>query len=308
MRRGDGLAVAAADAHRVTVGGHRAGVREVEGTVVAVAFQRVELPAAVVGVQARSQGDDRPVGELDGRLDVRGRLRSAGLPLGPRVDGIGRANPRDGAEPVDQHRQRVHRAVVQRADRQEGVGSIVPLGHPADVGRRVDEPHVAEAAVRQERPGVALGVAVGGDRRAAEREIAVPGERQEAARLRRVERERLLGENVAVGLQTRPSHRRVGGVAREVDDEGGRLRDEHRVEVGVDGGGVGVAPARVPVGAERALVGDIGGERLRPFPVEVADGRERQRRGVEPDRVLAGDRAGADEQTIHTRSTDRSTK
>ena len=247
-------------------------------------LQSVELPAPVGRVEAGGQPDGRARRERQRRLDVARRRRPALLPLGPNVEGVGDPDAVDGPEPRHQQRERVHRPVVQRADLEERVRAVVPVGDAADVGVRVPQPHRAEPAVGEEPARAALGGRPRRPGRTAEREAAVAGERDEVSGLGGVERERLLRVDVAVGLERGPCHRRVGGVARQV-------HDERRVDA---------LQRRLQVGERRAAV--VRGERRGALLVEVDDAGERQRTPGQPGGVLRRDRPRPDEQTVHGRT------
>ena len=185
-------------------------------------------------------------------------------------------------EPVDEDRQRVHRAVVQGADREERVGSVVPLGDAADVCGRVHEANLPEATVREKGLGVALGVTVGGDGGTPEREASVAGEREEIIGFLGIECERLFGVDVAVGGESGSSDLGVGRVARQIDDQ--------RCVDGSEGGIQIVEGGTVVVGSEGC--GAVG--------IEIADAGQREFRVGETGGIRRRDRPRTDEQTVHT--------
>jgi hypothetical protein len=94
----------------------------------------------------------------------------------------------------------------------------------------VNVPDVAEASLGDQRPRLlALGVEAGVEVRGVD-EPAAPGELEQLRRLRRVQRERLLADDVLPRLERRPHLRIVQVVRRRHVDDVDALVCEHRLE------------------------------------------------------------------------------
>ncbi len=284
-RDGSVLAALSAELDRLDAVFAAATVAEVQRAVVAVEFERVELPAPVWGVQTRSEPDERAVRERQCRLDVAGGRRCRGVVVGPRRGGVGCPDAVDRPEPRRQQCQRVDTTVVQRPHIEERLRVVVPLCHPTDVGVGVRELYVAETTVCHQPASPALCGVSGCDRRTPQRPLSVAGEFDDRPRSVGVQRQRLLAEDVSVGSEGALDDGGVGSVARQHDHERRRIGREHPVEI--------------RVGGRTERLGDSVG----PLGVEITHPGDRQRGVVEAGGVRLRRRPRTDEQTVHTRRT-----